>query len=335
MVNYTRSEPFKKEKPMAGMPLDAVMNSLRAKLSGILASFDRNTRVMYLDYPVLRNVGDLLINVGTEQFFKENDVHVWRRYSIADFPKDLPHIDSDVTVICQGGGNFGDIWTEYQNFREAIFEKYASNRVVVMPQSVHFKSAEAARASLGKIAKHRNYHIYARDQKSVDTLQAAGMTSVSAMPDMAHALWGVLPTPRPEGHRAFFLKRTDVESTPLPEEYAQECASLESYDWLTILSPLPRMLAYLAGGIMRRESRYSHLTFQKHRQWYPIRDMVVRSSLKFFSSYSTIYTNRLHGMLLGALLKKEVFAFDNSYGKLSGYHRAWLSECRDIRLICN
>jgi len=318
---------------MVSVSLDAVMNDLRAKLSGVLESFDRNKRVMYLDYPVHRNVGDLLINIGTEQFFKENNIHVWRRYSIWDFPYHLPRIDPDVTVICHGGGNFGDIWTEYQKWREAIFEKYANNRVVVLPQTVYFGSAEIARASIGKIGKHRNYHIYGRDQKSVDTLRSAGLSEVSVMPDMAHALWGVLPTPpNPQEHRAFLLMRTDVESTSLPEEYKRECASLKPYDWLTIISPLARVLGRLTGGIIRREARV-HLDIQKDWQWYPVRDMAIRSSLDFFSNYSTIYTNRLHGMILGVLLRKQVIAFDNSYGKLSGYYGTWLSECNEIKLV--
>jgi exopolysaccharide biosynthesis predicted pyruvyltransferase EpsI len=38
-------------------------------------------------------------------------------------------------------------------------------------------------------------------------------------------------------------------------------------------------------------------------------------------------------MILGSLLKKQVIVFDNSYGKLSGYHNAWLSECDNIRFI--
>lgn len=318
---------------LSGSSLQRVMKNLHAKLSEILTSFDTRKPVLYFDYPVHLNVGDLLINIGTEQFFKENKIDVWRRYSIMDFPKMLPRIDSNVTVLCHGGGNFGDIWTDFQKKREAIFEQYANNRIVVLPQTVHFQSTDSAKASVGKLLAHKNHHIYVRDHRSLETLRAAGMTEVSTMPDMAHTLWGILqPTQELQESRALRLMRRDLEAAPLPKEFAQEWKSAESFDWDTIVKPLPRALARLAIALIYREALF-HFNVQKHWQWYPIRDMAIRDGVNFFSRYSTIYTNRLHAMILGSLLKKQVIVFDNSYGKLSGYHNAWLSECDNIRFI--
>ena len=50
----------------------AVMNSLKDKIHGILGSFDTSKRVVFFDYPLHLNVGDLLIQLGTERFFAEN-----------------------------------------------------------------------------------------------------------------------------------------------------------------------------------------------------------------------------------------------------------------------
>jgi exopolysaccharide biosynthesis predicted pyruvyltransferase EpsI len=35
-------------------------------------------------------------------------------------------------------------------------------------------------------------------------------------------------------------------------------------------------------------------------------------------------------MILGLLLEREVYAFDNSYGKLSSYRTTWLSEMEGL-----
>ncbi len=43
-----------------------------------------------------------------------------------------------------------------------------------------------------------------------------------------------------------------------------------------------------------------------------------------------IYTNRLHAMLLGLLLGREVRWFDNSYGKLGAYAETWLANHPDL-----
>jgi pyruvyl transferase EpsO len=56
-----------------------------------------------------------------------------------------------------------------------------------------------------------------------------------------------------------------------------------------------------------------------------MQDRAIRNAVGFFSRYQTVYTDRLHAMLLGLLLERKVCAFDNSYGKLSSYRDMWLS----------
>lgn len=46
-------------------------NNLKNKLNEILPFIKDKNEVIFLDYPVYLNVGDLLIYHGTENFFKE------------------------------------------------------------------------------------------------------------------------------------------------------------------------------------------------------------------------------------------------------------------------
>jgi pyruvyl transferase EpsO len=62
-----------------------------------------------------------------------------------------------------------------------------------------------------------------------------------------------------------------------------------------------------------------------HVLWNRYRDHLLRRSVKFIGGYGRLVTNRLHGMILGALLELPVTFEDNSYGKLSRYYGEWLS----------
>jgi exopolysaccharide biosynthesis predicted pyruvyltransferase EpsI len=62
-----------------------VMRQLSAKVEEISVLVPPGRPVIYLDYPVHLNVGDMLIEAGTECFFKRFDMNVIVRRSAYDF----------------------------------------------------------------------------------------------------------------------------------------------------------------------------------------------------------------------------------------------------------
>jgi pyruvyl transferase EpsO len=302
------------------------LQELKSKLGEIASRFEGATRVVYFDYPVHLNLGDLLINLGTEVFFQEYKINVWKRYYVYDFPARIKGMDDDVVIACHGGGNFGDVWPLYQQQRESLLSLYPRNRFVILPQTCYFSSERALTESAAKLCRHNDLHIFVRDFMSQQRLQSAGLSNVAMMPDMAHMLFGVLHAgPDQVASGALRLLRTDRES-------AGPLASPQSgVDWQNIIGRQNATMANLMWKSMTLQ-RTIGMPGQKSRRWYWIRDRVIRDGVSTFSKYSEVYTDRLHAMILALLLGRRVHLRDNSYGKVSTYYRAWLQEIDSVFL---
>jgi pyruvyl transferase EpsO len=314
---------------MQSNPKKSTMTTLREKLSEMLGYFDKDQRCIYVDYPLHTNVGDLLINSGCEQFFQENHVNIWQRYNYYDFPSRVPGITSKDVFLLHGGGNFGDLWFNFQSFRERIMESYPQNRIIFLPQTVHFNSEQKAEASIRRMNEHRNYHVFARDYRSLEQLQRHGVHSVSAMPDTAHALAGVLQSHgEPRASSTLRLVRKDIEASSIPPSIAQ--IEGDTYDWDSgVFSPARRLMHYSVVNCVKGVGRYGP-SVDCHARWYWHRDNLIADGVRLFSRYETVLTNRLHAIILGLLLGRSVIAFDNSYGKLSMYYQSWLKGMENL-----
>ncbi len=298
--------------------------SLKRRLDDIAVAFDTRARCIYVDYPLHTNVGDLLINLGTEQFFKDHRLNIWRRYNQYDFPSRIAGIQRDDVFLLHGGGNLGDLWEPYQSFRESILERYPENRVIFLPQTVHFESREREARSVKKMAGHRNLHVFARDYVSLDRLRNAGLERVSPAPDMAHALFGVLkPTVVAAPGSVLKLIRGDKEASQPPAEFLGSDSATADWDHGTVAAFREVSHPFVLRAV-KAIGRYGR-PLDAHGLWYWHRDGLIQDGVNLFSRYEIIVTNRLHAILLGLLLGKEVRAWDNSYGKLSAYYEAWLS----------
>jgi len=307
-----------------------VMNSLKEKINGILDSFDTLKRVVFFDYPLHLNVGDLLIQLGTERFFADNHIHVWKRYSVYDMPASIHGMDDDVVIVCNGGGNFGDLYQFFHKARERVLQLYPRNPIVVLPQTVHFESQDRFRQSMEIFRSHRNCHIFVRDARSLEILQHAGIHRSSAMPDMSQYLWGSLLADVSSNSEVqpTRLVRRDKESKSFAGMQGNGLAA-QDYDWPNIVNKSTNRLARLMIKAILVQSKLG-LQTQKYWLWRPIQDRAIWDGVRFFSKYRRIYTNRLHAMLLGLLLEHEVCAFDNSYGKLSSYRDTWLGGMKSL-----
>jgi len=299
------------------------MDDLKGRLSGLLSFLPVERPLVYLDYPVHLNFGDLLIMKGTEQFFADCGHRIEARAAYMNFCDSLKgRITGDTIIVMHGGGNFGDLYPVHQRFREQIVRQFPDNRIVVLPQSVYFSCAGALEQSAEVFRAHGDVVLCLRDHASVRRVGTRFTHNTVLMPDMAHQLWhGLDPEPIANG-RTLALMRRDLE---MSQDQARCAQVSDPKDWLDFI---PRWSCRIFGRILRLhelEGRYGR-RLGAQRVWFRYSDILHTHMEKQFRAYGEVVTSRLHGMIFAALLDKPVCYADNSYGKLTGYANTWFDD---------
>ncbi|MGX5668677.1 polysaccharide pyruvyl transferase family protein [Rhizobium daejeonense] len=316
----------------------SMMDALKNKLSAIKNVVPVENPVVYIDYPVHDNVGDLLIHQGADAFLEDYGYKVLGRYSIHDFThrpqRHVPDVDwkpsvADLdalvrkfnpTLILHGGGNFGDIWPEFQKFRELIVERYPDTSIVIFPQSIHFGEAAGKERAIRIFGAHKKLHIFTRDSESWDFVSRECGLPGGLLPDMAHQLWGRLPQDTGgEDKGVLVQRRRDKESREAGDQ------QVGHFDWDDLRKPGEKYVIRALRKWQGIDTPLRHY-ISNYTLWRIYRDNLVDRAVARFRPYGEIDTDRLHGMILGALMAKKIRYGDGNYGKLHRYARAWLAE---------
>lgn len=302
-------------------------SQLMASLSPLL----KQRNVHFFDVSVHTNTGDSLIFAGTMQLLDELDAKVigWNSIyhrgvldaSSRYWRKVKQRIDTEDVIICQGGGNFGDIYERHQLLRKLTVSAFADNTIIVFPQSVHFSCEEKLSEDLRIFAAAKNLFICVRDQHSLTTLKNNGIENVLLVPDIATCLVdSINPINTPTGGTVLNFLRADVEATGSQQEDGQP-----SVDWED-LNPVrcEKNMLWL------RKFAGKNGIFGHNRTWwnmfYDTHHALIKNANEHFSQFEVIRTDRLHGMILSQLLGLKCERLDNSYGKLVRYATKWLGE---------
>jgi len=293
------------------------MGKLKESLQPLIDIIPENRPIIYLDNPVHLNIGDLLINKGTEELLAASNRKILHRFCIHNYQKFMPLIEEHHILVLHGGGNLGDVWHSHEKMRQAILKQFPRNKIIVFPQTVHFKNETLVEHYAQAYRQHPDCTLFLRDKISYEFVKEKFRVPCHLSPDTAHFLWQTPLFPyHPEGNKDLLFLREDIESTASDKLHP-------SIDWDTILStPDYVIFKCLELGLRfcRTEKHNSFLI----NLWYKHRDRMIKKSANYFGNYATIATDRLHGLILGCLLGKAVKMQDNNYGKLSSYCDTWL-----------
>src|SRR5690606_10241363 len=122
-----------------------------------------------LDVPNHRNIGDLLICQGELEYLKELPFKL--KYSSNIYTHDNSQIKETDIILLHGGGNFGDVWRLNQSFRNDIIKKFKKNRIIVLPQTIHYNNELLLNEDAELYNSHPDLILCVRDYESYKIAQ--------------------------------------------------------------------------------------------------------------------------------------------------------------------
>lgn len=313
--------------------LDNLMLSLQARISSsLMRAIGRDVKnVALLDFPHHANVGDSAIWLGEVAFLRSNGLRsVYGCDHIKYDPKKLAKAVGEGPILLHGGGNFGDVWPIYQQFRHMVIEAFPDNPIIQLPQTLHFSDLSGAHATRRLIERHRNFKLFVRDATSLAFAQEHFPSSRPELcPDAAFML-GRLESPVSATRDIVFLRRTDNEQRPEWQAYINEASArqdMEVVDWLEE----PFHPLFIALGAIRRLSTFSSSShFILEASWnaaaHRLAMMRLQRGLAILGRGRVVITDRLHAHILASLLGRPHVVLDNNYGKLTSFIHAWTRE---------
>lgn len=296
--------------------------SALSELTSLLEQKIGGRRCILVDWPNYPNVGDHLIWLGQKVILKKFlnlEIIYQADYVETDFDRIAEF--EDAVILCQGGGNFGDLYIHHQKFREDIVCRFPEREVIFLPQTIHYQDDQQMRASSRALAERPNVTIFTRDLPSYTS--AASITcgrNVHLAIDSAFALQSIIPRLAhrfSEGKRQpLYLLRQDRESHV--SNLDRPVGAL-LVDWIAEDS-LEWVLSEATAISVIDEYRLRELIDS---------DWELRSLIHFvravclFSKASYVVTDRLHAHILALMMGIENEVYDNSYGKISAFSKVW------------
>ncbi len=283
-----------------------------------------------LDLPYHDNIGDVLIWEGEESFLRTLPHKCLFKSSKQTFK--YRQVSKEVVVLIHGGGNFGDLWREMQEFHIEIVKLYPENPIIFLPQTVHYEDKMNLLSDSEELAKHNNLIICARDNNSYEILKKNFKNNILQVPDMAFCInYKKLRKRISIDKDIFFLKRTDREVSRSIDysEIIKKEGDIITGDWPTmdndfVIQTMLFKLRSPRNPVPIITDRYAN---------YIYRPYVIKLGVDLLSSFKYVYTTRLHGAILCILLGIPFSFINNSYGKNSSFYHSWLSDCKEIEFI--
>ena len=239
-------------------------------------------------------------------------------------PRQRGRLLRDRTILLAGGGNFGDLWSPPQAFREELLEWCRDSPIVQLPQSIHFQSRTEMRRTGDLLKRHGNVTLLLRDQKSLEFAREEFQVRSELCPDMALLLKPQVPTARSDAG-ILWLCRDDQESRgwatmPAPSDIVR-------VDWLHE----PRGRLELAHDLLFRQRMLHPHGLERtgslqHRIQNALATRRLRRGLRLLGSARVIITDRLHGHILATMSGIPHVVLDNTYGKLRSFYDTWTCE---------
>jgi exopolysaccharide biosynthesis predicted pyruvyltransferase EpsI len=321
-------------------PFSALIDELARHLAHTLDDVVPADRPCALiDYPNHENVGDCAIWAGERAVLHQLQRDVAYVADITAFSGAAMRrrIGGGGTILMHGGGNFGDLYPHHQRLRERVTRQFPDNRIVMLPQTASFRTAESLAAAKIRF-RHSNLVLLVRDKQSLDLVDAEFDVPVHLAPDSALAL-GAFSEATPD-IPIVWLARTDDERAETgrpPASMRTADQTVRVADWVgKRSSDLPTLAlreATLIGGGL---SRLMPALAARNNPWLSnsydkLAMSRVRHGERLVSRAEVVVTDRLHGHILALLMGRPHVLVNDQYDKVGRFYRTWSSSTAGIK----
>lgn len=268
-----------------------------------------------INTPTHGNLGDHAIAIAEIEFFGlflkdyafleidgdsiRNNLYIWKK------------IIKPSDVICiSGGGYLGDLWMNEENLVLDIISSFASNKIVILPQTVHYNMCSENeylfRAQKIYSEHKENLLVCLREQKSYGFFEKhfPFVGNKYLCPDMV----------------LFLNKEKDL--------HRQDVLLCFRDDREKISHGIEQIISVLDDFKLE----YNQIsTVEEHGIRPDERNIYLDVLLKKIASSKLVITDRLHAMLFCVITATPCIAFDNISGKVSGTYE-WIKHLDYIKL---
>lgn len=230
-------------------------------------------------------------------------------------------------ILIAGGAAISGLWPEVRSLRQRVIAEFASNPIVILPQTVAFIDRHDRAISRAALDAHPNLTLLVRDQLSLRLARATyRRIQVRLVPDLAF----LLPVPKrrhPAVHRSIWLRRHDVEAAGNGwpgAAYRFDWAGHDMRGW-----PAAYAVLRASGIVSRLRNTVRSEPVQKianaalARMYELIAAQVVAEGNRQADMGEVFVSDRLHGHLLAIVRGQPTVAMPDAYGKNEAVFRAW------------
>jgi exopolysaccharide biosynthesis predicted pyruvyltransferase EpsI len=266
---------------------------------------DQNKRILFLGYPNHINLGDQAQTYCTLNWFQtfepEYQVH---GYTVEYLMKNHAFVlrtlrkraNLNDKIYIHSGYRITDLYGA-EKMNRMIIELFHDWPIVFFPQTIYFKSKEAAAVSARIYVNHPNITILCRDEISYETAQTLFPTCrLLLKPDIVSTLIGRFPIPKQERKGILLCMRKDQEALFRKDDIQKIYERYQNQE-----------------RIVQTDTSADTYVYQIVRD----REKYIKRIISEFSKYKVIITDRYHGTIFALIANTPVIVVPTTDHKVT------------------
>ena len=313
---YVKVSDYIKQSPLLRKGMKKAKSKLQSK-----KQFDftlkpgKQLRVLLFELPCFDNLGDHAIayaeKVLMDRISQEIGTVQVIRISGWDTVEAIKHLKKQISkkdiIICQGGGNMGNLYAFAEILRRKVFKAFPEHCIISFPQTIYFTKDREGEKELEKSKRIYNrckkLTLLARDSVSYEIMKKEFQCTVLPMVDIVTSL--ELPESMAQSREGSVLcLRSDIESALTAEAKKRLRTLCEEYYCKNVITDT--------------------VTLQEVNEL--DREEALKEKWSLFGEAEVVVTDRLHGMIFALITATPCIILGNNHYKVKEAYKT-LAKC--------